>query len=224
MENQESKELFDEEKVQELVKKVQEGKYEYFEELWMTFSKYVFWIMRFQVERTPVLDELAALSLTNDVCTKLFMKIEKYQRREGVSFISWLHRIALNMKVDYLKEMRKQPESLDELAERQPDRFEKLLADRNTEAPMDTLVHKEDALLKAGAINLLPVVLNNLSPEDRFVITAHYWEKISYEEISLRLTGNREKADRFRKRKERALEKLRVIYNKQYGIKKLTLN
>ena len=139
-------------------------------------------------------------------------------------FTSWLHKVALNMKRDYTGELERQPVSLDIIAEEEPCRFESLMKNSECETPLDTLMHEEEEQYKTKALALLPEVLNALSPEDKFVIAARFFEGLSYEEISSRLSGDREKADRFRKRRERTLKKLKDVFTERYGIDEITFN
>ena len=90
MQSPNSRVFFDEDHVQKLVAKIQNGQVEFFEKLWMSFSKYVFWIMRSPTDGTKSLDEAAANLLTTNVCAKLFENIGKYTRKKDVSFIKTL--------------------------------------------------------------------------------------------------------------------------------------
>jgi RNA polymerase sigma factor (sigma-70 family) len=114
--------------------------------------------------------------LVQEVFLAIFVRLDRYQARDGIPFEHWLARVTVNVCRDALRAERRRPASLS-LPVETAAWLCSLLADP---AP-----RVDDALAARAAVELL---LSELPAEDRMLLTLLSLEERSLEEVSL-LTG-----------------------------------
>ncbi|MEE9258089.1 MAG: sigma-70 family RNA polymerase sigma factor [Nitrospinaceae bacterium] len=99
----------DKEHEEELVRKLQEGNFEFFEELAQLYQKKIY-ALSFNLTRNP----MDAQDVTQEVLLTLFKKINTFQGKSA--FSSWVYRITLNATYMKLRSKKKEQSiSLDDL-------------------------------------------------------------------------------------------------------------
>ncbi len=115
--------------------------------------------------------------LAQDVFMKMFAKLEQF--RGEVSFEHWVSRIVVNTCVDKLRAQRVRPEfRWADLSENEADVLENILQSENQPEPSQG----------ADAKEIISKLLQELSPQDRLVITLLDLEEKSVAEIQ-QITG-----------------------------------
>ncbi|MBI4712433.1 MAG: sigma-70 family RNA polymerase sigma factor [Planctomycetes bacterium] len=204
--------------LQELIVKFQSGDRNAFVDLWERVIPYVFRLMK------PGIDQDEANNLTGEVCIKLYDGgLTKYQPRQNASFLTWLHKFAMSVKIDELR--RPKPLTFtdagidpvaDELADTREPRHEPFAA--RDKSPLQILIDKEEDELRQNALKLLPELTAKLTPREQYVIYASFYDNKTDEEIAIILSGNAEYTDRYKKIRQRALKKLGRMFA-EHGIR-----
>lgn len=205
-----SKQWFSEERIQALISRFQGGETGAFEELWLTFAPHIMRLMRSAWRDTPALNAHRAEEVVSTVMTAVFENLNRYKRQAGASFISWLQQIAFTKKLDELKGHTKtqRQKSLDEPDPLTDEPLYSKVADRDSLEPTDELLGREAAKEKARQLDRVQQVLAGLPPADNLLVTLRYFEKMSYEEIAIRLDGDAKAAAKYRKRWERIRDQM----------------
>lgn len=201
----EKKSVFKESKIKELITRFKAGDKESFVNLWERVYPYVYHLMK------EGMDEDTARDLTSAVCIKLYDRgLVQYKPRPDVSFIAWVHKISLSIKIDAIR--RKKPISFSRL-EKGGDEI--ISADHKT-AP-EILIEREENAVRQQALELLPKLLEILSPEEQYVLYASIYNNLTDKEIARLLTDTERYAPKYKMLRLRALKKLKRLYEK-HGI------
>lgn len=116
----------------------------------------------------------SSLDVTQEVFLKVFADLEKYQGRS--KFKTWLYRVAVNAAIDCRRRIR-YTDSID-LTD---------VSDDEDRAPLVIPDPKQDPLESAAQSEMrdgIEKALNQLSPDQRAVLTLREWQGFSYEEIA----------------------------------------
>ena len=117
-----------------------------------------------------VRDRDAAETITQECFLKAYRSLSGF--RKDAAFSTWIHRIAVNICMDVLrKRARQKTESLDELLEREGDRYAGLLASAGGEE------RAERSDLVARFLSLLP-------PDQRVLLTLREGQGLTYGELA----------------------------------------
>jgi len=132
-----------------------------------------------RIVRSHLPRRLAEEDLAQDVFLKLFSRLEEYRERPGTPFEHWVSRLAVRTCLDGLRAERRRPElRWGDLAE-------------ETAAWLKYMVSAADATphtSAAAARESLEVLLRQLLPADRLVITLLDLEERSIQQVS-EMTG-----------------------------------
>ncbi len=114
-----------------------------------------------------------------DAAQETFLRAyaQLYRYQLARSFKTWLFSIASHHCIDRLRKRRLTWLSLDEPLEPHP------ALNEPTPGP-------EDSALRREQTQLIQMMLQQLSPEDRNVVILRYWHDLSYEEIAAATTGS----------------------------------
>lgn len=128
---------------------------------------------------------------------KAYQNLQKW-RPQG-KFKNWLLRVAVNTGYDYYRSRKNEPISVAQRSENE-----------NDLDPLDLIVLPNDAEPDHPNADLLERVLLGLQPEDRLVVTLHYYEGFSLPEIASQrdwsLSKTKVKIHRARKKLEDVLK------------------
>ncbi len=114
--------------------------------------------------------------LSQDIFVKLFEKLDQF--RGEVPFEHWVSRIAVNHCLNVIRAQKSRPEwRMSDLSEEQSAALEAATSD-HTESP--------DPTLQMGARELVDILLEALSPEDRLLIRMLEIEELSVDEVRQR--------------------------------------
>jgi RNA polymerase sigma factor (sigma-70 family) len=208
---------YSERRVQTLVEQFKKDDKKAFAEIWQTVMPIVRRLLR------RGLDADTAEHLTGDVCLRLFGKgIYEYDRQKS-SFITWVYTTALNLKIDELKRVK--PILFSQLPAVARATGRKDLADINNlqadyKSPLRILIEREEAGLRQRALELLPLLMEQLSPDEQYVIYASVYEERGDKDISLILEGDETHCKKYQKMRERALHKLGRMFA-EHGIRRI---
>jgi RNA polymerase sigma factor (sigma-70 family) len=114
------------------------------------------------------IERSVAEDLTQEVMTRLWRRAHRYDRRKA-AVVTWLFRIARNLRIDYFRKQRGEP-PLGEAALSIPD---------TTEAP-------DEALNSAQLHERVRAALSRLPAQHLAMIRMAYFEGLSHREISAR--------------------------------------
>lgn len=115
--------------------------------------------------------------LAQEVFLKMFTRLEQYQG--NVPFTHWVSRIAVTTCIDQLRAQKRRPElRWADLSETEAEVLDNVLHNEGDKAPDDSLAARE----------LVEKLLNQLKPEDRWVIQLMDLEQKSVAEVS-QITG-----------------------------------
>ena len=153
----------------EIVELVRHGRHEGQTEMVGRFAERVFAMIVRQV--TDVMD---AQELTQDTFLRAFSHIDSYDVRKA-SLSTWLCRIAYRLTLDFLKRRRPQIVSIEDTQVWQTD-----ISDEELEAELST--GREER------IGLLMEVVDELSADERMLLTLYYFEDRPLTEIAY-ITG-----------------------------------
>ena len=156
-------------------------------------------IVRANLPRRGAEEELA-----QDIFVKMFQKLDQF--RGEVPFEHWVSRIAVNHCLNAIRAQKHRPEwRMADLSEDQAAALEAATADHT---------HNPDPALLMGARELVDLLLEALSPEDRLVIRMLEMEDLSVEEVRQRTgwsaTLVRVRAFRARARLNKQFRKLKT--------------
>ena len=156
----------------------------YFEPIYEKYYEPIFRLIMCRVQ-----DEEVTKDITSNVFCKALVNLDKY-KFQGLSFSSWLYRLALNSCYDYFRtQKKKRTVVLEEfMTQEMAEEFE-----------------PETLYLQRG-LKLLPEVLDKLKPRDLELIELRFFESKSFKEISeiLGITENNAKT-----RSHRILKRIR---------------
>lgn len=128
-------------------------------------------IVRANLPRRAAEEELA-----QDIFVKMFQKLEQF--RGDVPFEHWVSRIAVNHCLNAIRAQKTRPEwRMADLSEDQAAALEAATSDRS---------HTPDPATRLGARELVDVLLESLSPEDRLIIRMLEMEDLSVDEVRQR--------------------------------------
>ena len=148
----------------ELIRRAQAGDLQAFEQLVKGWREQVF-----RIARQIVGDEESAKDVAQMVFIRLWQVLPRY--REGGSFHSYLHRITVNLAIDFCR-----------------DRTRRAPADSWDPAGMDTLpavpAGAEESLSSAELQRIFEVVSRRLSPKQRAAFVLREIEEIPTEEVA----------------------------------------
>jgi RNA polymerase sigma-70 factor (ECF subfamily) len=132
-----------------------------------------------RIVRSHLPRRTAEEDLAQEVFAKLFTRLDQYQARQGIPFEHWVSRLTVRTCLDALRAEGRRPEiRWSDLSEEQSAWLEFMVTDQS--APPDTGL--------GSTRELLGLLLNQLSPEDRLVIHLLDLEQKSVQDIA-RLTG-----------------------------------
>ncbi|MBI4247986.1 MAG: sigma-70 family RNA polymerase sigma factor [Elusimicrobia bacterium] len=116
-------------------------------------------------------DRSQAEDAAQEIFIKAFRALDDF--RGGAAFATWLYRVASNHCLDLLrKKSRQKTDSLEMLAEREGERFEKLFAAPD---PAGSLLERSDLVERA---------LSRLPPDYRLILTLRESQGLNYREIA----------------------------------------
>ena len=144
---------------------VKDGKREGQDEMVRRYASRVFAMIVKQVT-----DEMDAQELTQDTFLKAFRNIDRYDARQS-SLGTWLCRIAYHLTLDFLKRRRPFIVSLEDSEVWQTD-----ISDEQLEAELST--GNEERIQK------LESLIDDLPPDERLLLTLHYFENRPLDECS----------------------------------------
>jgi RNA polymerase sigma-70 factor (ECF subfamily) len=140
----------------------------------------------------------AAEDITQEVFLKAWKSLKKYNP-ETSKFKTWMLRIARNAAIDYLRK-RKYPA----LSEFEDEEGKNSVADTLT----DEALPADEAFAEAEDVELVTKAVMELSPAHREILTLHYTNHLTFEEIGQML---KEPNNTVKSRHHRALLALRKI-------------
>jgi RNA polymerase sigma-70 factor (ECF subfamily) len=141
---------------------------------------------------TYVKNREIAEDLCQDILIKLYLKLNSFRR--GSKFTTWLFPIIHNHCLDYLKRSRK--ELHHEITEK--------LCDE-----VGDLIEHEDELSKEISEELLSNLLEQITPEGKFILLLKYKEQKSVKEIQTALNISESTV---KMRLKRAKDKINLLY------------
>jgi len=147
------------------VEAVKDGKREGQDAMIAAFAPQVFAMIARQVP-----DAMDAQELTQDTFLKAFRNIDRYDARQS-SLGTWLCRIAYHLTLDFLKRRRPFIVSLEDSEVWQTD-----ISDEQLEAELST--GNEERIQK------LESLIDDLPPDERLLLTLHYFENRPLDECS----------------------------------------
>lgn len=204
---------YNEKQIQLLVEEFKKGNKKAFAELWRAVMPIVKRLLR------RGLDEVTAEQLTGQVCLRLFEKaIYEYDRAKS-SFITWVYNIASALKVDEFRRIK--PVLFSEIARNgqgEPFKIEHLCAD--SRSPLQLLIEKEEDAVRQKALELLPILMDRLTPDEQYVIHASIYDGRTDKDISLILEGDETHDNKYAQMRKRALHKLGRMFA-GHGIRKI---
>lgn len=112
-----------------------------------------------------------AEDLTMEVFSKVFMKIDKYSPE--FAFSTWLHRIARNHSIDFIRKKRLGVISIDN--------EDSVSVTSKLENPSP---NPEDSIIISQRNSILRDIVKSMPIKDSRLIEMRYFEEMSYEEIS----------------------------------------
>ena len=177
----------------QIVEAVSSGKREGQDEMVRRYASQVFAMIVKQVT-----DEMDAQELTQDTFLKAFRNIDRYDARLS-SLGTWLCRIAYHLTLDFLKRRRPVIVSLEDSSVWQTD-----ISDEELEAELSTDNEQR--------IERLQELVQQLSDEERMLLTLYYFDDRSLSEIAF-ITGIGEKAlaNRLYRIRKKLYKKLKAL-------------
>ncbi len=155
----------------ELIKQVQQGYTDAFEELTLKYQPIVY-----NISLRMLKNEQDAFDVSQDSLLKAFISIKKFNGNS--TFSTWLYRITVNTCLDFIKKTKKSKHhiSLEHGISSSDDNMVIQIEDKQQ--------NTENAILKNERINALYEALDKLPPKHREMIVLRDIEGFSYEEIS----------------------------------------
>jgi RNA polymerase sigma factor (sigma-70 family) len=185
-----------------LIESAKEGNQSAFTELMGYYKDALYFLLLKMVSTKEDAEDLMI-----ETFEKAFRKIKTYN--SSYAFSTWLFRIATNHGIDYMRTIKKQPQSV--YLENKPD-FEHHVS-KITELSEEELNPEEEIINNQNKIALKNII-KKLPPDYRNILIMRYFEEMTYNEISdkLELPIGTVKARLFRSR-----ELLLTIF-KEYNI------
>ncbi len=149
-----------EEQLQTLIRRAQEGDTEAFGTVYDHFFLPIFRYASFRAPRELVED------LVSDIFVKAWEKLHTYKMRKGVPFAAWLFRIARHTVIDAYRSQR----SFEEVSEELPD--------------PDVLNHADSQVRSDDILNAVRVALDRLPRRYREVLLLSYIAELSHAEVA----------------------------------------
>ena len=149
----------------QIVEAVSSGKREGQDEMVRRYASQVFAMIVKQVT-----DEMDAQELTQDTFLKAFRNIDRYDARLS-SLGTWLCRIAYHLTLDFLKRRRPAIVSIEDSSVWQTD-----ISDEQLEAELSTGNEER--------IKRLELLMDDLPPDERLLLTLHYFENRQLDECA----------------------------------------
>ncbi len=147
----------------QIIKEILAGRTERFDYIARTYGRRVFALI---VRIVPCRED--AEELTQDAMVKVYSNLGNFRAESSLS--TWIYRIAYTTALTHARRNRLPEVAVEESALRS-------VADEAVDAlldsPPDTMI--EDALMRA---------ISRLSPEERALITLHYFENLSLSEVA----------------------------------------
>jgi len=156
---------------QELVKRIQNGDIEAFTPLVCKYQRKIQNLIYQQVH-----DEETAKDLCQDVFLKAWQALPKFEGRS--KFYSWLHQIAINCSIDFL---RKQKKEIIFACEELPQNPDDILQMTRTQLSPCQLFEREELR------HIIYKAISQLPPGQRCVFNLRYFHELSIKKIASRL-------------------------------------
>jgi RNA polymerase sigma-70 factor (ECF subfamily) len=118
-----------------------------------------------------------AMDLTVETFAKAFEKLDKYQ--PDFAFSTWLFRVATNNCIDFIRKKKLRTLSIDGMLDEDGD-------EKQLQIKADVL-NPEETSIKKQQTRELKLLIENLPPRYRNLVTLRYFDELSYEEIALQL-------------------------------------
>jgi len=218
--------IVNESEIQRLIKLVQHGFNDYYEELWNILSPTVYRWMLVRNRKTNGIDREATERLTNEICSRLWENIDAYKPQEGVMFLTWFFEFCRRRKKELLRERTHlvlgvmddliewaTPSGTTQSVYYRPG-GDPQAAFRQKDSILNKLIAEEDKERLIKIKEALRQAVNELDPIDQYVIYARFFDKLSYETITERLEGNTDKTAYYAVISQRAIKKLKKILDK----------
>jgi RNA polymerase sigma factor (sigma-70 family) len=220
-----------EEEIQRLIKLVQHGFHDYYEELWNILSPTAYRWMLVRNRKTNGIDHEATERLTNEICSRLWENINDYQQQEGASFLTWFFDFCRRRKKELLRKPHLVLGKMDDLVEWAAPNDEMRSIYRGNigtqsymggkDSILNKLIAEEDRARLLKIKDSLRQAIKELDPVEEYTIYTRFFDKLSYETISQRLEGNTDKTHYYEVICHRAVGKLKKILEEKYGITRL---
>ena len=128
-----------------------------------------------RIVRSHLPRRMAEEDLSQEIFTKLFLRLEQYQPRHGIPFEHWVSRLAVRTCLDALRSERRRPElRWSDLSEEETAWLEHMLSEASTASEPTA----------PGAHEIVEKLLSQLAPQDRLVISLLDLEQRSVREIA----------------------------------------
>ena len=118
-----------------------------------------------------------AMDLTVETFAKAFEKLDKYQ--PDFAFSTWLFRVATNNCIDFIRKKKLRTLSIDGMLDDDGD-------EKQLQIKADVL-NPEETSIKKQQTRELKLLIENLPPRYRNLVTLRYFDELSYEEIAVQL-------------------------------------
>jgi len=233
----------DEAKIKRLIKLVQSGFTDYYEELWDILSPTVYRWMLVRNKWEGMINHETTERLTGEICALLWENINEFNIEGNASFLTWLFEFCRRRKKELLRQGKKLITGLlDEinavqdsdpmedffgteapkpLARYQQPSYDKQWALRQKDSILNKLIAEEDRKRLLKIKDALRRAIRELDPVEQYVICARFFDKLSYETISNRLEGNTLKEKYYAGLCFWVVKKLKRILEEKYGITRL---
>lgn len=233
----------DEAEIKRLIKLVQHGFHDYYNELWAILSPTVYRWMLVRGKWNGIIDPEITERLTNEIGSRLYENIHEFNLEGNASFMTWFFEFCRRRKKEFLRQGKKLITGLlDKInAEQDYDEMEDIYG---TEAPkplpkyqqpshdkqwalkqkdsiLNKLIAEEDKQRLLKIKGALRQAITQLDPIEQYVIYTRFFDKLSYETITERLEGDTAKSKYYAVISQRAIKKLKQILEEKYGIKRL---
>jgi RNA polymerase sigma-70 factor (ECF subfamily) len=142
------------------------------------YDKYFTQIFKYVLSR--VQDEDLAEDITAETFMRALEKIDSY-KWTGNPYSSFLYKVAINLIMDYHREVKKEKEFMSFNWEEMKDGRDEIA---------DHLKDSEEELEDLDKTSRLKIALENLKPKERNLISLKYFEDLSYKEMAEVLNVN----------------------------------
>ena len=155
-----------------LVEKAREGNQKAYADLMHRYKDSIYFMVLKMVNNKE-----DAMDLTVETFAKAFEKLDKYQ--PDFAFSTWLFRVATNNCIDFIRKKKLNTMSIHQMTD-----------DDGEEKPFEIkadVLNPEETSIKKQQSEELRVLIENLPPRYRNLITLRYFDELSYEEIAEQL-------------------------------------